>query len=639
MMKHGPRILFPAVAAAVLLLEAPALANDKMSEAIDRGIEFLLPLTEQRLQKVQAEFGNGPCRPTQKNDVGRLAFEVYALVVAGVSVEHPTIKASFETLSRMTYAHTYSVALYVFALDAAISQVEDDLLMLQSARVRARVRDDPRIGAEYRPRLASAVEHFVRTQNQLGAWRYGPGARDFDNSNVQFAVLALGVGAKRGVPIDPSVWIKVMDHFVKGQQDNGAEIADRITMKPPEERGIKQDDVKIIKRGGRASGRSSGRGRDEGASSRTVVVEDPQIGTEDIEVLQRGWDYTNKGKATWNMTCAGLSSLLLARENLRGQIDLDAKQALDKSIRDGYGWVMGHWSPNENYYGMYSLEKVGDIGEVVKFGKHDWYKEMSDWLIEKQNGNGGWSKGRWADDDAIATSYALLILNRATSLLAMDRTGNIVISGKRGAVAGQEDRNWVYVRKLDTSLNVPAFLRAVRLRPSSKLIRFLEDIVVSYPEVYRGELIPGLVEVREAVPSKTVHRVLDGYLEVITGYEYSDPETYMKWYRRWQRVLQIGESRDPQYKDALLQYYESTNKSLPLKKLIMWALVQCKVREAIPLFLADLEHEDAEIRQEAYNRFRDFFIDYPPPFNAKAGKSTRDQQVAAIKAWYAKQGT
>lgn len=644
----GPRHVFPALLATALspwLLPArfAEAQDDRSSIAIDRGINYLMPEFEKRLNGLLAEFASGAVQPTQQNGVGRLAIELYALVVAGVPVDNPTIAKAFEFLSRMSFAHTYTVALYIFALDAAISQIEDDLLLFQPQRVRARFRDDPAIGREYRPRLQAAVESFVRTQNRLGAWRYGPGAQDFDNSNVQFAVLALGVGAKRNVPIDSAVWVKIMDHFVNGQQKEGPEIKDRLTLKPASERGMRRDDVKIVKAAGSGAKGSAGskKGEDPKTGVRTVVKsDDPEVGTEDIQVFQRGWDYQNQGGATWNMTCAGLSSLLLARENLRATLSPEAKRKLDKAIWDGYGWLMGHWDPNNNYYGMYSLEKVGDIGEVVKFGPHDWYEEMSKSLLERQKPDGSWPQGSWAESDSVATAYALLILNRATSLLAMDRTKKIVLSGRQSTADGQEDRRWVYVRELDTSLHAPTLFRALRLRPTPRVLKFVDRVVESYDAEYRGELVPDLLSVRDALAKAQpkAAKIVDEYLAKITGCAYENPEQYMAWAERWRRVREIGERMSAERKDDLLAYYRSTNRSVPLKKLVVWAIGRCKIREAVPLFLDDLENPDPSIRRAAYDGFRGFFIDAPPPFDENASEETRKRQIAEIRAWYAKQG-
>ncbi len=339
------------------------------------------------------------------------------------------------------------------------------------------------------------------------------------------------------------------------------------------------------------------------------------------------------------MTCAGLSSLLLARDALRATLPPEATAKLNKAIWDGYGWLMGHWSPNSGYYGIYSLEKVGDIGEVLKFGGHDWYAEISGHLLSTQGADGGWPRGEHAESEAIATAYALLVLNRATSLLAMDRTTKIFYSGKRSNADGQQDRNWVYIRELNTSLNVGTLVRSIRLRPSAKLLKFLDRVVESYDADARGELVPDLLSIRDAIAkhqTKAV-KVIDEYLVKITGCEYDNPELYMKWADRWARVREIGETMNAARKDDLLNYYKTTTKSVPLKKLVIWALVRCKVREAVPLLLEDLNNADPILRREAYNGFKQFFIDMPPQFDENANSETRTRQIAEIQAWHAKQ--
>ncbi|MBI4605678.1 MAG: hypothetical protein HY721_27240 [Planctomycetes bacterium] len=653
------------VTASVLFLGAVPLArppailaqDDKSSEAIDRGIDFLLPATETFVAGL--ENNSGVLSPKQGNhDMGKLALQVYGLVVAGVSVENPTIKRSFQLLERMTFSHTYTTALYIFALDAAISQLEDDMLLLAPQKVQAKVRDDGAIGREYRPRLQAAVESFLRTQNRQGVWRYHPGEDSFDNSNVQFAVLAIGVGAKRHVNMDPSVWQRIADHFIRGQQKQGEPTKDRITLRPKEERGKKRDEVRLIAadkdRGGKEGGKGEKEGGKEGGKGSrdkdavTVVKkkevtvapnpENPEIGTESIEVLQRGWDYENKGSSSWNMTCAGLSSLLLARENLRGKISGEAKTALDKAIRDGYGWVMGHWSPGGSYYGMYSLEKVGDLGDVQKFGPHDWHKELTDQLVGSQQADGSWAKGGGHEEDPnLSTAFALLILNRATSLLTMSPVSRIVVSGKTSAAENPEDRSWVYVPDLDTTLHYPSLLRTIRQRPSPKLLRFLENIVDNYADERKGDLVPELAYVRDSIQQKTAQKIIDDYLVKITGYRYKDPEDYLKWHRRWERIRKIGETKSKDHAGTLLNYYKSTTKSVTLKKTLMWALTQVGTREAIPLFLEDMSHPEAAVRLSAYNYFRAFFLDFPPPFDPQAAEGIRENQVAALKDWYAKQ--
>jgi len=649
--------------ACAMLALAPRVArsDEKINEAIDRGIEYLLG----EIEKQQT--------PTWKEDPGnrvpgQVALETYALIVAGVSVNHPLIKKNFEYLEErmLKSGYTYGISLYIFALDAAIAQEEADLMLssMDTSLASRKFRDNPNVGREYRSQLTDAINKMVSIRQQGGGWNYTAGGGRFDNSNTQFAVLSLGVGLKRNIPIELNVWEKILEHFVKGQQkEKGEEVKDRLTLMTDEEvidrrlKGSKSQpkekvDVEIVKKEdekpdakGKDASKDKGKGGTTVAKTKTVTrgnPEMPAIGTEHVPVYQRGWDYENKGGATWNMTCAGLSSLLLARQALKGRIPPAEMESVNAAVRDGYGWIMTHWAPTgSNFYGMYSLEKVADIGEVKKFGSHDWYAEVSGHLLGAQHADGYWPGNEHGSDNRMSTAFALLILNRATqivmmSLLSQNPLSKIVLSGKRNQNEAQ-DRSWVYLPELDTTIHYPTLLRTIRMRPHPKLMKYLKSIVQYYPDEAKGELIPELARARDEVIQKDARKTIEGLLTDVTGSNYQDAGDYIKWFERWERVRKIGTERKEDRVSDLLKYYEHTQKSVPLKKTVMWALVQCKARQALPLFLADLEHSDARIRDAAYNSFRAFFIDFPPPFDAAASETVRARQIEALKAWQVEQ--
>ena len=57
MTKTGPRILLSGIAVAFTLCQSPLwAADDRTSAAIDAGIDFLLPATEERLKALEAEL-------------------------------------------------------------------------------------------------------------------------------------------------------------------------------------------------------------------------------------------------------------------------------------------------------------------------------------------------------------------------------------------------------------------------------------------------------------------------------------------------------------------------------------------------------------------------------------------------------
>ncbi len=637
--------------------------HEKISDAINRGVSYLIgELARSQTLSLRADERDG-----------QVALETYALIVAGVSTSHPLIKRNFTYLENSTVkrGHTYGLALYVFALDAAIAQEESDLLLenMDTAGAPRKFKDNFNIGREYRQQLHAALSQLVSTRQAGGGWNYYAGGGKFDNSNTQFAVLALGVALKRNIPIDVGVWEKIVEHFVKGQQkEKGEEVKDRLTLMTDDEvidrrlKGTGEKErsvVEVVKKEGEEKsepvqpGPSDDTGKNEQKKGLTGVArkgksvgpnpEIPSIGTESVPVFRRGWDYTNKGNATWNMTCAGLSSLLLAREALKGRIPPSQIESINAAVRDGYGWIMSNWTTGNDYYGMYSLEKVADIGEVKKFGAHDWYAEVSAHLLGTQQGDGSWSGG----GDALSasrrgTAFALLILNRATRLVMMSLIGQdplekIVISGKK-STGDPGDHSWVYVPELNTTIHYPTLLRRIRLRAHPKFMRFLKSVVENYPEESRGELIPELEQLREEVlQNNDVRKALEEHLSEITGFRYKNANDYMKWFARWERVRLIGASQKTERVPDLLTYYEHTKRSVPLKKTIMWALVQCKAREALPIFLADLKNPDARVRAAAYNSFRAFFIDFPPAFDPLGSDSLRSTQIDALKAWFQEQ--
>ena len=632
----------------------PVTAGERVDRVIDRGVEYLLGEVE-RLPTGTLKGSNG---------LGQVAFETYALVVAGVPVTHPLVQANFDYLHSGVRAsgHTYALACYVFALDAAIAQIEGDFLLMNMDRLKPiGFKDNPRIGRQYRPHLTAAIHQLVNLQRLTGGWRYGGGGADYDNSNTQFAVLALGAGAKRSVPIEAGVWEKIVSHFINCQDRDGAKVKERLTMMEEHEvvdrklRGqepevkvevVPQEDRKTSKKNKRRKKKNKRRGKSKTVEIPPAQPAFPRVGTEDIAVHARGWRYAAaEGAATWNMTCAGLSSLLLARSALlrrtdRAENDPRQMAALHTSIRDGFGWLMTHWTPTASHYGSYSLEKVADIGEVKNFGKHDWYAELSNYLIDKQNADGSWPGAGHSSEGRIATAFALLILNRASSLLnlmSQNPLQKIMVSGRRDTIKDPSDRSWVYVPKLNTTVHYPTLLRTIRMRPHPKLLEFLTNIVDHYPDEWKGELVPDLARVRDELKSRKAQRRVEQHIIAITGHDYKNWKDYLKWHRRWERVIQIGTHQRQERVPDLLRYYESTKKSIPLKKTIMWALQRCRVQEAIPLFLEDLRSRDPVLRLAAYNSFRAFFVDFPPPFTPTATAVVREKQISEILAWHQEQ--
>ena len=97
--------------------------------------------------------------------------------------------------------------------------------------------------------------------------------------------------------------------------------------------------------------------------------------------------------------------------------------------------------------------------------------------------------------------------------------------------------------------------------------------------------------------------------------------------------MEIGTSKKKENVPDLLTYYASTKKSVTLKKAVMWALVQCQSKEALPLLLEDLDHSEEGIRRSAYGFIKAYFVNFPPSFNAAAAESTRKAQAEKVRTW------
>lgn len=624
---------------AFLSLPGPlsAASDDAISEAIDKGIDALL-------RKIREKQFTG--KQDNKGE-GRVALETYALLVAGVSVDDPMIEKNFKRLSRMQLNHTYSTSCYAFALDAAINQIHSDM---QFAAGRA-IPDSPRIGKEFRGRLEKCIQALLKMKHRdAGRWNYGPdpAGKQWDNSNVQFAVLALGLARKRNIEIEPKIWEQVALHFVDGQQKDGPLVKDRIELLPEEEAGEgRRDRVKLVNRERDEEKDSKSQDEKDGKRGRSTTTSTipkavPEIGDEHLEVKSRGWSYRNDkghGGYKWNMSCAGLSSLILADQNLRGKVPADFQAKINRSLRDGYGWMMKNWNINGGgggwkYYGYYSLEKVGDLGGVKKFGKHDWYQELADAIIKEQKDDGSWP-GNNEEKIRENSAFALLILNRATSLLTQ-RADRMVITGPGAHRSDRSDRDsWVYIQSLDRELHIPSVLKTVRLRPSAKLLKFVELIVENYPPERIGHLVPKLTRLFDRVEHPRTKKYFLDLLTTATGLKARSMDAYKDWTAQWIELTRIGEEVQKDQAGRLVELYRNVGDNVILRQKAIWASGRIRAREAASLLVSDLDHKDERVRMLAYSSLAILPLGSAtvPEYDAKAKSSTRRKQIKEVEAW------
>ncbi|HET6878697.1 MAG TPA: M56 family metallopeptidase [Pirellulales bacterium] len=183
-----------------------------------------------------------------------------------------------------------------------------------------------------------------------GAWGY-PQAEG-DNSNTAFAIWALYEADQKGVKVGNAVWRRTLDYWLAAQNTNGS------------------------------------------------------------------WGYKPGLGGTGSMTSQGLFCVAAAAKVL-GEDKPDQPAA--GSIEKAKAWLGRNFSAHVNpgshgqqgwlLYYLLACSKAGHISDNQNFGKHDWFAEGAEKLLDDQREDGSWKgTGHAEDDPHLATSLALLFL-------------------------------------------------------------------------------------------------------------------------------------------------------------------------------------------------------------------------------------
>jgi hypothetical protein len=221
-----------------------------------------------------------------------------------------------------------------------------------------------------------------------GGWSYTDRPGRSDNSNTQFAMLALHEAERAGVKVPDHVWQKALNYWT-----------------------------------------SAGMQKADGS-----------------------WGYELGHPSTGSMTCAGIASVIIAQDRLRtgdaslvgGQIQCCLPQNDTGEVDRAIQWLADHFSVTINpntlglksvgrshpwlLYYLYGVERVGRmsgrrhfVGHVkdpvtkqMVAAPHDWYREGAAELIrlQKISLNGSWRGIGLEGDPTIGTSLALLFLSK-----------------------------------------------------------------------------------------------------------------------------------------------------------------------------------------------------------------------------------
>jgi hypothetical protein len=216
-------------------------------------------------------------------------------------------------------------------------------------------------------RLAGWLEaHQVRDNDTKGGWTYSERGGRADNSNTQFALLALHEAERAGVRVSDQTWQLALNYWTKAGMQNP----------------------------------------------------------------DGGFGYDVGHPSSGSMTCAAIASLIIVRDRLHagdatvvdGRIQCCGNQEPDDPLDNALAWMTKHFSVTRNpnspswlLYYLYALERVGRMSGQRTIGGHDWYREGSEYLLAQQAAtfNNSWQGvGFIENNPLVASSFALLFLSK-----------------------------------------------------------------------------------------------------------------------------------------------------------------------------------------------------------------------------------
>ncbi|MDX1946795.1 MAG: DUF4159 domain-containing protein [Pirellulaceae bacterium] len=335
---------------------APAVRAEvtaaQVNTAIQDGVKFLLK--QQRPDGSWTEHNSEP-------GGGLSALCTLALHNCGVPKDDPQVAKALDYLASIDKpGRTYSSSLIVMALCQA----------------------DP---VKYKLQITQIAHKWIEAQqirdggpDSKGGWSYF-GKGQADNSNTQFAMLALHEAERAGVKVTDQTWQLAFNYWTnKGMQLPGGGYGYRF--------------------GGAGPG------------------EQP----------------------TGSMTSAAIASLIIAGDRLRsgdatiagGRIQCCGPHEPDTALDDAFAWLGKVFSVQANpgneagwlLYYLYAVERVGRMSGQRYIGGHDWFREGAEMLVARQKDtlNGSWIGVNHVErDPVISTALALLFLAKGRRPVVM----------------------------------------------------------------------------------------------------------------------------------------------------------------------------------------------------------------------------
>lgn len=208
-----PRVclsLVVAISAIVVFTLSPArnacgddISAEEVRTSIERGIAYL----KSKQNKVEGNWAEHPGQPG-----GMTALCTLALLNAGVDPKDEAIQKSLNYLRSLGKPKmVYSVSLITMAMVAAdpSERNADKALIRRNAEYLASIQ------------ITAVKEEEERKFHKKGSWAYSDSQGNGDNSNTQFALLALQEAERVGVEVRDDVYRLALNYWVATQNDSG----------------------------------------------------------------------------------------------------------------------------------------------------------------------------------------------------------------------------------------------------------------------------------------------------------------------------------------------------------------------------------------------------------------------------------
>jgi hypothetical protein len=330
---------------------AGAVTREEVERAIREGVRFL---------KSQQRNDGSWTEVDDEARTGTTSLVTLALLTSGEAPESPHVARALTYLRNFdprTLNSVYAVSLQTMVFAAA--RPKDDVV-----------------------RIAANVAWLEESQLKPGdhapwpgSWSYkNSKARHGDNSNSQYALLALNAATEVGVPVRKETWALARNYWKQFQQPDGS------WSYTPD------------------TNNATGSMTCAGLSSLIITGLKRFQGSE-VLVGEDRVDHCGEGGADRN-------------------VDL-AVRWLAANFRVGENIGMGHqWK----FYYLYGLERAGRLSGVRFFGNHDWYREGAEELVHEQDKFLGYWRGTlYEREPLIATSFALLFLAKGRAPVLINK--------------------------------------------------------------------------------------------------------------------------------------------------------------------------------------------------------------------------